>query len=377
MTKRFIVIALLWCITPSTSEAQIFQWAKKRIVRFLADSTEPGQPQFIAYPTLAYSPETGLEIGVSSLYLYYARKDTANRLSEVAAFTFVTLERQYGLWLDHALYTHQNKWFVLGRLRFQRFPLLYYGIGPDTPPEHQAVVDANAILLRERFLRKIKGSFYAGLEVDFQQLSSVSFDKNPEFIQVPEPVGSAGSGNIGLGVGLVYDNRHNVLNVRHGFFAETGFLRYNRAWGSDYAFTNFFFDSRYFHPIARKQVLATQVFALFNSGNVPFNQMALLGGESMMRGYYLGRYRDKNYIASQVEYRWLPFPFSKRFGGTLFVGAANVAPQVSAFSFQRLKVSGGGGLRFLLFPKKDVFTRLDFAFSEESTGFYIFIGEAF
>ncbi|MDO1448077.1 BamA/TamA family outer membrane protein [Rhodocytophaga aerolata] len=377
MTNFLGTLTLLCCLISTSGQAQVFRWAKERVIRFLADSTEPGQPQFIAYPTLAYSPETGLEIGVSSLYLYYARKDTTNRLSEVAAFTFITLERQYGLWLDHALYTHQNKWFVLGRLRFQRFPLLYYGIGPQTPSQYQAVVDANAILLRERFLRKVKGSFYAGLEVDYQQLTNVSFERNPEFVDQPNPVGSEGSRNLGIGLGLVYDNRHNVLNVRHGFFAETGFLRYTRALGSNYTFTNFFFDTRYFHPIARKQVLATQVFALFNNGNVPFNQLALLGGESVMRGYYLGRYRDKNLIASQVEYRWLPFPFSKRFGGTLFVGAGNVAPGLGEFRFQSVKVSGGGGLRFLLFPKKDVFTRLDFAFSKESNGFYIFIGEAF
>ena len=37
-----------------------------------------------------------------------------------------------------------------------------------------------------------------------------------------------------------------------------------------------------------------------------------MGGESLMRGYYLGRYRDKNLLAGQVEYRILPFSFSKR-----------------------------------------------------------------
>jgi hypothetical protein len=377
MINRIILLFLLLVAMNGSAQAQVFQWAKKRVLKFLADSTEPGQPQFITYPTLAYSPETGLEIGASTLYLYFARKDTNNRLSELSAFTFITLESQYGLWLDHALYTHQNKWFLLGRFRIQRFPLLYYGIGPDTPKRYQAVLDANALLLRERFLRKVAGSFYAGLEVDFQQLTNTSFKRTPEFINSPAPIGSQGSRNLGIGLGFVYDNRHNVLNVRHGFFAETGFLRYHRAWGSDYDFTGFFLDSRFFHPVARKQVLAVQVSGLFNNGIVPFNQLALMGGESLMRGYYLGRFRDRNYMASQVEYRWLPFPFSKRFGGVLFMGAGNVAPRVSDFALKNVKIAGGGGLRFLLFPKKDVFTRLDFAFTRESTGFYIFIGEAF
>ena len=132
MFSRPILIFLLLFLAISPADAQVFQWAKKRVQKFLADSyPEPGQPQFIAYPTLAYAPETGLEIGISTLYLYYARKDTNNRLSELSAFTFITLERQYGLWLDHALCRHQNTWFLLGRFRIQRFPLLYYGIGPD------------------------------------------------------------------------------------------------------------------------------------------------------------------------------------------------------------------------------------------------------
>ena len=35
------------------------------------------------------------------------------------------------------------------------------------------------------------------------------------------------------------------------------------------------------------------------------------------------------------------------------------------------------GLRFLLFPEKDIYTRLDIAFIQEGRGVYIFIGEAF
>ena len=50
-----------------------------------------------------------------------------------------------------------------------------------------------------------------------------------------------------------------------------------------------------------------------------------------MCGYSTGRYRDKAYLASQVEYRWLPFPFSKRFGGVAFLAAGAVAPRAGEF----------------------------------------------
>jgi len=61
----------------------------------------------------------------------------------------------------------------------------------------------------------------------------------------------------------------------------------------------------------------------------------------------------------------------------LFVGTSSVINQVDNFNTSNFVVSGGAGLRLLLFPKKDIWTRLDFAWMEESSGFYLFIGESF
>ena len=98
-----------------------------------------------------------------------------------------------------------------------------------------------------------------------------------------------------------------------------------------------------------------------------------------MRGYYFGRFRDRNQLAAQAEYRMLPLPFrfTKRWGATVFGSAGTVFKDFDELTIRDFKWAGGAGLRFLLFPKKDIFTRLDFAFTNESKGIYIFIGEAF
>ena len=340
------------------------------------DTTSIERPKFIAYPTLAYTPETKWEVGVNALYVYYANRDTLNRLSEINAFAFVTLESQYGLWLDHALYSDQSTWFFLGRARFQQFPLLYFGEGPDVSGEELAEIGAGSISIRERVLRKVKGAFYAGLETDFQRLSNVTFDQISSE-PFPEPNGLEAYTNLGLGVGLVYDDRHNVLNVRKGFFGEAGFLRYDDAWGSDYPFTSYFLDARYFVPTSDQQVLASQFFFSYVDGNPTFNQLSLMGGENLMRGYYTGRYRDNLLVAAQTEYRFLPFPFSKRWGGAAFVSAGTVSESPRKVDLSALKVAGGVGARFLIFPSKDVFTRFDVAMTEDGIAYYFYIGEAF
>ena len=147
--------------------------------------------------------------------------------------------------------------------------------------------------------------------------------------------------------------------------------------GSDFSFTSYFLDARYYYPVTESQVLAYQLFAANVTGEVPFNQLSLMGGESLMRGYYLGRYRDNTLLATQVEYRFLPFPFSRRWGAVAFLSAGGVAPAPREINTKDWVVSGGAGVRFLLFPAKDIFTRLDVAFTTEGPGYYFFIGEAF
>ncbi|MCE7054623.1 hypothetical protein LZF95_08050 [Algoriphagus sp. AGSA1] len=373
-----IILLILVLISGVGTEGNSQGFVKRYINSIINDTSDISKPQFLVYPTLAYSPETSWEVGFSSLYVYYSKRDTTNRLSEISGFTFFTLENQYGLWFDHALYSDQSEWFFLGRLRLQSFPLRYYGIGMDSSPEYLALVEANQILIKERVLRKVRDNLFFGVELDYQRLGGVNFVSAPDSPVFEHPTGSKGSSNLGVGVGLVYDNRHNVLNVRNGFFSELGYLRYLDGL-STYQFNTVISDTRIYRPLGKNNVFAAQLLGQFNKGDVPFNQLALMGGDSMMRGYYSGRFRDNNQIASQVELRFLPLPlgFSKRFGATAFAGAATVFPDFNNLNLDKIAWSAGAGLRFLLFPKKDIYTRLDYALTAEGSGFYIFIGEAF
>lgn len=349
---------------------------KRYFNNILNDTNDLSAPKFMTYPTLAYSPETSWEIGFSSLYIYSAKRNLLNRLSELKAFTFYTLENQYGIWLDHMLYTDKNTWFFLGKARYQSFPLLYFGIGPESQSEYISLIDGNYSLFRERFLRAVIPSLYFGLEFDFQRLSNVDYKDIKPGHQKPS-FGADGSTNLGLGLGIVYDNIHNALNPREGIYSEWAFLTYNGDIGSDFNFTSYIIDNRFYRPVKKNTVLAAQLYGQFTLGNAPFNMLSLMGGESLMRGYYLGRYRDKNLIAGQLEYRILPFKFSNRWGASAFMAAGQVYNENESFQFKNVLPTGGVGLRFLVFPEKDIYTRVDVAFTQEGRGIYFFIGEAF
>ncbi len=378
MSNSFRIL-LVFLVFTSCAHVHAQGFVKRYLNSIFNDTSDISGPQFIIYPTLAYAPETSWEIGFSPLYVYYANRDTSNRLSEVNGFTFVTLENQYGIWLDHANYTQGDGWFFLGRVRMQSFPLLYHGIGSNTPEDYTARVDANQIWIKERVLKQILPNVFLGPEFDFQRMSSVEFVPAGESPSLELPLGHEGSTNFGLGLGLVYDDRHNVLNVRKGLFSELALISYNPFWSSEFNFTTLISDTRIYRPITKNTVWANQLFAQFNRGDVPFNQLSLMGGENLMRGYYLGRYRDKNQLSFQSEMRFLPIPlgFTDRLGAAVFAGAGQVFPDFNGFALSNFEWSAGGGIRFLLFRNKDIYTRLDVALTREGSGFYFFIGEAF
>ena len=120
--------------------------------------------------------------------------------------------------------------------------------------------------------------------------------------------------------------------------------------------------------------MALQAYGYFTEGNVPWSEMGALGSDVIMRGYYSGRYRDKNYIAAQAEYR---VPLNKVSGFVFFAGFGEVAHTLNAFTVQGLKPDAGLGYRFTVDRRERLNIRLDYGIGRNTTNFYFTIAEAF
>ncbi|MBI5464541.1 MAG: BamA/TamA family outer membrane protein, partial [Ignavibacteriales bacterium] len=119
---------------------------------------------------------------------------------------------------------------------------------------------------------------------------------------------------------------------------------------------------------------AFQILGQYNDGQTPFYALAKLGGQTMMRGYFEGRFRDYHYTAAQVEVRT---PLWWRFDAAAFVGTGEVAHRLGEFSLRELKPSLGFGIRFTVIPEERLRLRLDWGFGAHDSGFYIAADEAF
>jgi outer membrane protein assembly factor BamA len=110
----------------------------------------------------------------------------------------------------------------------------------------------------------------------------------------------------------------------------------------------------------------------------PFYLLPTLGSDEMMRGFYNGRYRDRNMLAGQAELR---YRLSDRIGLAGFAGGGTVFNK--SFALSDLKPNYGGGLRYFFDVEKGLTIRADYGFGqkvpgeERQSGFYLSLGEAF
>ncbi len=356
-------------------------WLARYIHTLLYGAEDPGKPQFLVWPVVGYAPETRLELGVSGLFLFHSRGDVTNRLSEIPIYAFYTLNNQYGVTFEHAIFSDRSRRSFLGEGILANFPLLYYGIGRDARAEDAVVVFARQLIARERVLFRLgQTDWYLGPEVGLSSLGQVRFEAVDGAVgEIPR--GGDGTTNLTSGVGIAHDNRHNPLNVRQGKFGELAILASWAGALSEYTFHNVYLDLRGYQPLDADKtvILAGQILGQFGGGDLPFNELGLAGGDSMLRGYYRGRYRDRHLVAAQAELRILPLPlgFTKRLGVAGFVASGVVYPSWAALSRARPIVTGGGGLRILTFPSSDIYTRVEVGFSEDGPGYYVYVGEAF
>jgi len=93
---------------------------------------------------------------------------------------------------------------------------------------------------------------------------------------------------------------------------------------------------------------------------VPFFLMPTVGGSEDLRGYREFRFRDKNAVVFNLEYRWEAF---SGLDMALFGDAGNVFKNVDDIRLSNLKTSYGFGFRFN--TEQSVFWRIDFGFSRE------------
>jgi len=339
-----------------------------------ADSATRRGGRWLILPVLGYSPETRLMGGVSAFYLLPTRGGASARPSNFSGTLIYTQEKQLlaELGVDH--YGAGESRHIEGALSFLRYPELFFGIGRDAPDSQEESFTPETSRFSLRFERRLRESLSAGLSCEWWRSRLTELEEDGLLAGGGIP-GSDDPQVLGLGIAATWDTRDGNWFATRGSYHQVSLRFYDKSLGSDFDFRRLRVNLRRFWTPWADHVLALQAVGEFLGGTPPFQSLAGLGGGRILRGYYEGRYRDRNLLALQAEYR-LPAVW-RRFGLALFGGVGDVAPEPGELSLGKAKGSGGVGLRYLFSPEERMNIRIDYGVGENSTGFYITLGEAF
>ena len=323
-------------------------------------------------PVLGSAPETGFVGGATALRVSSPIGDTITRASTEQVYIAYTEKQQFRAFVSTDRWSRQNRWGLNAQVEFQRFPQPFFGMGIAAPKDAEEWYEPRSWITSATVLRHLSHAFYGQLGLRYTRTTIADVDQGG-VIELGRLAGARGGTTSQIVTGLAWDSRDNVFAPAKGAYVLTSVTYSGSALGSNYQFGRYIADARRYWTIG-PGVLAGQAYLEATSGQPPFDQMALLGGSSTMRGYVHGRYRDRDLAAAQVEYR---MPVVGRFGVAAFAGAGTVAPTVSMLSSSTMLPTFGGGARWLLLPKQRTTVRVDFAKGKNSAGFYVAFNEAF
>ncbi|GAB3988493.1 BamA/TamA family outer membrane protein [Spirosoma daeguense] len=326
---------------------------------------------------VARSIETDWSFGVAGSFTFrFNRHDTLTRTSNTQALVLYSLQKQFIAAINGTTYFPGERIILNHQLSYSSFPDKFWGLGKEAPDEHEEPYSFKQYYLYLHAQRKLREHIFGGLIYEYQRLLRVDYQSGGLFDQ-QQVSGRTPYHISGAGLSLTYDSRNNAFAPDKGGFLQVFFNHFAPAFGSDFRYTNYVVDFRRFIQLYRQHVLAIQAYAFVNTGDVPLRSLASFGGSNSMRGFYDGRYRSKNQVVAQLEYR---IPLFWRFGAVGFAGIGNVGDQLQEINFQHIKYSAGGGIRVALNRQERLNLRIDYGwgFGQSTThGLYFQLGEAF
>ena len=377
---KHLYCLILLAFTISTVKAQP-RWVPGFLKRVLFTKDSSRRSSIIPLPVLSSAPETGVEIGASVVYSFYTDTIKRNtRVSNIFAYGTVTTKGQSRIDISSDYWLPGNTFHFQGDIGYINFPTNFYGIGSATHKADAELIQQKRFRLLFSGEKEVWKHIYLGFVSGGYNYNYRGNAVSGIFESDPAVQYRGGGSSIFLGPSFIFDSRNNNTYTTKGVEVTTSYSQFKGLF-LDNNYTGGIFNIEYteYHALSHHLVLAWDFYD--NSligGQSPFFLMPALGSDELMRGYFNGRYRDRNYTAAQAELR---YRFTDRFGIVGFAGTGTVFH--GGFDPDQLKPNYGGGFRYFFDVQKGLSIRLDYGIGEQrpgearQSGFYIGLGEAF
>jgi hypothetical protein len=376
----------------------------------------PRKLSALVLPNISSNPTNGFILGVGGAFGWYMGPKENTKVSAAPFTAAVTSKSQLITFVKPNIYTKGNKFFLQGDYRFYIYSQPTYGLGTNAPdtmsvPEgtswmgEGAGSDSLFFPMKFNFLKihqivnkQIVPDLFAGLGYHLDYYYDIvdeqyrpATDSTPE-IQTPHHYYSVKHGFStkqytlsGISLNVLYDTRDNQISPYKGMYANINYRINPTFLGSSMNSTSLWLEFRTYVSLSKKtqrHIIGFWAFGNFNlSGELPYLTLPALGDDQRARsgrGYTNGRYRGKDLIYGEVEWRFPITPCSKILGGVIFVNAVTADnPSQNVSLFQYVQPAVGFGVRVMVNKYFRTNINLDFAIGSKSSGFYFSGQETF
>ena len=371
------------------------------------DSTAAVKPSknnfFLIIPAIGSQPATGFFFGAVAQYTFKG-KQASDKYSIANLGITYTTKKQWLVNVKNNILLKNNRIFLSGDYRLYIFSQPNYGLGTDILPhqskENHFSIDSIAQPMDYDYFKfhqtvsfEVYKNFYVGGGINLDWYSSIK-DKdldveNEKYTYHYNYSQKHGFSDLeyflnGMSLNLVYDSRDNQVNSTRGWFANINY-RFNPVLFNNQQYSNVLYaEYRHFIPVSRKNeryILALWAYGQFvTRGKVPYLNLPAIGWDQRSRsgeGYTQGLFRGDGLIYFSTEFRF-PITCDQMISGavfTNFVTASNVDNNISLF--KSIQPAAGLGLRILIDKKTRTNLIVDYAWGNNSKGFYLNAGETF
>ena len=247
-------------------------------------------------------------------------------------------------------------------------PVRFWGLGYDAadnnPRTNYIQRDMTSTL---RYMHRFARSFWLGAGVNLRYGKGEKFDAVGENYLVGGGQRVRSAYTTGISLNGVYDTRDATRGFYISLLGEVlpkGLGNYNKTLFHIVA------QADYFQPLWKGGIMAIDIYGDFWSKQTPWIYWPSVGGQNRMRGYYYGRYRDRNMITAQMELRQNIYG---PIGVCGWVGAGNVFG--NDYRWSQTLPNIGLGARLALDGRTVL--RIDYGWGKHSNGLIINVNEAF
>ncbi|HVD98396.1 MAG TPA: BamA/TamA family outer membrane protein [Cytophagaceae bacterium] len=353
----YAIVSPLFCSSQSTSDSLP---QKKNPVSFAG----------MALP--ARSPENGFYVQGGLIGLFKTDpKDSLLRTSNLYLFGLYSQLRQYRISLGGDVFTKKEKYYFNGWYYYSYLPEAYFGTGEHVSPDKSEFISYRLWYLNTNALRNIYKKWFAGLTYSYEHLYNLTTPQGG-IAETQRPTGMETYSVSGLGLRVRHDSRDYIISSTKGFFFDINYNAFGKVLGSTYTFNQFALDLRKFINLTPKKynVLAFNFVMENVNGKVPFRYLSYINA----RGYHPNLYRDNTLLSLQAEYR---LRIWKWIGASFFGGISETAPSVNQLAYNPIRENYGGGLRFRVIKQHNMYLRVEYGMSHNTSNYYVSFYDAF